>query len=68
VNWLREKLGERSTQLGLIILVLAFFVLHAAVFLPPERYSNIKDAVMYVVMIMTGIGGGFIAHKDKSDE
>ncbi len=56
-DWLHQKLGERSTQVGLIALVLGLVMLGAAFFAPPERYPNIESAIKELSLWF--IAGGF---------
>ena len=65
IAYIRARLGERSTKMGLAAVLLAGALLGAAFFAPPETYANVSDAVKWLAgaLFVGGMGGVFWPEK-----
>jgi hypothetical protein len=67
LEYLRSRIGERSTNLGLIALLLGTIMLAAAFFAPPERYPNVESAIQWIgqLFMVGGLTGVLLPDKRK---
>lgn len=65
IEWLRNRLSERSTHVGLVAIGLAAVVLTAAI-TAPDRFEQVKEAATWIaeMLFVGGIGG--VLWKDKT--
>lgn len=66
IEWLKARMGERTTHVGLLAIGLAAALMTAAFTAPPERFGNVKEAATWIAeMLFVGGIGGFLWKERK---
>lgn len=65
MNWLRERLGERSTYAGLIAIVLAIALLVIPIILEGEKAAALTENVKWLIGALFASGLGAVIFKEN---